>query len=263
MNTIHSGSPYDPCTHHILNKASSIIAPQLRKIISSSFESATFSESWKHAEINAPLKKSKTDRKDLKNFRPIALLPFPSKFIEKAVNRQLTRFLKENCTLDPSQSGFRSNHSTEIALITATDYIRTIPDKDETSALIFLDLLAAFDTICHHTLRSRLSNAGIHDRALDWVTSFLTGRTQIVCLPPFRSEATKIICAVPQGSFLSPTLSNIYMALLANITGSHNLNIISYADDTQLILSLTKDSAKTNLQEEMKDIVEWMPQTQF
>ncbi|KAJ1179167.1 hypothetical protein NDU88_004403 [Pleurodeles waltl] len=48
------------------------------------------------------------------------------------------------------------------------------------------------------------------------------------------------------------------MAPLANIARSDNLNIISYADDTQLILSLTKDSAKTNLQEGMKAIAEWM-----
>ncbi|KAJ1177956.1 hypothetical protein NDU88_003207, partial [Pleurodeles waltl] len=40
----------------------------------------------------------------------------------------------------------------------------------------------------------------------------------------------------------------------------HNLNIISYADDTQLILSLTKDphTAKTNLHEGLKAIADWM-----
>ncbi|KAJ1199045.1 hypothetical protein NDU88_002883 [Pleurodeles waltl] len=126
MNTIHSGSSPDPCQHRILNKASSIIAPQLRKNINSSFESITFPKSWKHAEINALLKQPKADPKDLENFRPISLLPFPAKVIEKAVNRQLTRFFKENCTLDPFQSRFRSNHSNETALIAATDYIKII-----------------------------------------------------------------------------------------------------------------------------------------
>ncbi|XP_069098375.1 protein-arginine deiminase type-3-like [Pleurodeles waltl] len=48
------------------------------------------------------------------------------------------------------------------------------------------------------------------------------------------------------------------MALLANTTRSHNLNIISYANDTQLILSLTKDSSKTSLHEGMKAITKWM-----
>ncbi|KAJ1149720.1 hypothetical protein NDU88_002525 [Pleurodeles waltl] len=140
MSTIHSGSPSDPCPHHIFNKASSIIAPQLRMIVNSSFETATFPESWKHAEINALLKKPKADPRDLRNYRLISMLPFPDKVIEKIVNSQLTRFLEDNNTLDPSQSGFRSNHSTETALIAATDDIRTMLDRGETAALILLDL---------------------------------------------------------------------------------------------------------------------------
>ncbi|KAJ1108890.1 hypothetical protein NDU88_006260 [Pleurodeles waltl] len=50
------------------------------------------------------------------------------------------------------------------------------------------------------------------------------------------------------------------MAPLAQLARQHNLNILSYADDTQLILSLTKDphTAKTNLHEGMKSIAEWM-----
>ncbi|KAJ1185435.1 hypothetical protein NDU88_002227 [Pleurodeles waltl] len=117
MNSIHSGAPSDPCPHFIFNKADDIIAPHLQTIINSSFSSATFPESWKHAEVNALLKKPTADPSDLKNIRPISLLPFPAKVIEKTVNKQLTNFLEDNNLLDPSQSGFRTNHSTETALI--------------------------------------------------------------------------------------------------------------------------------------------------
>ncbi|KAJ1211416.1 hypothetical protein NDU88_006776 [Pleurodeles waltl] len=200
------------------------------------------------------------DPNDLKNFRPISLLPFPAKVIEKIVNKQLTAFLEANNSLDPSQSGFRANHSPETALIAVTDDIRTLMDNGETSALNLLDLSAAFDTVCHRTLTSRLRTTGILGQALDWIISFLSNRTQRVHLPPFCSEPTEIICGVPQGSSLSPTLFNIYMSPLAAIARKHNINIISYADDTQLILSLTKDptTAKTNLQEGMQDVAEWM-----
>ncbi|KAJ1124555.1 hypothetical protein NDU88_003006 [Pleurodeles waltl] len=170
MNSIHSGAPSDPCPHFIFNKADDIIASHLQTIINSSFASATFPESWKHAEVNALLKKPTADPSDLKNFRPISLLPFPAKVIEKTVNKQLTNFLVDNSLLDPSQSGFRANHSTETALISVTDDIRTLMDNGETAALILLDLSAAFDTVCHRTLISRLRSTGIQGQALDWIT---------------------------------------------------------------------------------------------
>ncbi|KAJ1110543.1 hypothetical protein NDU88_007894 [Pleurodeles waltl] len=260
MNSIHSGAPSDPCPHFIFNKADNIIAPHLQTVINSSFSSATFPEFWKHAEVNALLKKPTADPSDLKNIRPISLLPFPAKVIEKTVNKQLTTFLEDNNLLDPSQTGFRTNHSTETALISVTDDIRTLMDNGETVALILLDLSAAFDTVCHRTLITRLRSTGIQDQALDWIASFLVNRSRRVYLPPFRSEPTEIICGVPQGSSLSPTLFNVYMSPLANIVRKHDIIITSYADDTQLILSLTKDpaSAKTNLQEGMKDVADWM-----
>ncbi|KAJ1134400.1 hypothetical protein NDU88_000852 [Pleurodeles waltl] len=138
-------------------------------------------------------------------------------------------------------------------------------DKGETAALILLDLSAAFDTVCHHTLCTHLYDAWISHKALAWITSFLSGRTQRVRLPPFLVGATKTTCGVPQGSALSPTLFNIYMALLANIIRSHNLNIVSYADDTQLILSLTKDptTAKTNLHDGLHAIATWMEKSRI
>ncbi|KAJ1107367.1 hypothetical protein NDU88_004758 [Pleurodeles waltl] len=258
MNSIHSGSPSDPCPHHVYNKADSTIAPQLRKIINLSFDIATFLDSWKHADIQALLKKPKADLNDLKNFRPISLLPFPAKVIEKIVNTQLTHYLEDNSILDPSQSGFRCNHSTETALLATTDDIRQQMDNGETSALIPLDLSAAFDTVCHRTLVTRLHEAGIQDKAFNWISSFLSGRTQRVRLSPFCSEATNLICGVPQGSSLSPTLFNVYMAALAQLALQHNLSILSYTDDTQLILSLTNDphTAKANLHEGLKSIAE-------
>ncbi|KAJ1164004.1 hypothetical protein NDU88_004451 [Pleurodeles waltl] len=50
------------------------------------------------------------------------------------------------------------------------------------------------------------------------------------------------------------------MAPLAQLARQHNLSILSYADDTQLILSLTKDpyTTKANLHEGLKSIAEWM-----
>lgn len=46
---------------------------------------------------------------------------------------------------------------------------------------------------------------------------------------------------VPQGSTLSPTMFNIYLTPLAPMVESFGANILSYADDIQLLFAFKKD----------------------
>lgn len=195
-----------------------LLSRQLTTIINASLTTATFPDAWKHAEIRPLLKKPSADPNELQNYHPISLLPFPAKVLEKAINPQLTEHLERNNLLDPFQSGFRTNHSAENALIATTDDIRTLLDRGESVGLILFDLFTAFDMVFHHTLIDRLHQIGIPDDALR-------------SLPPFTSQTKHSICGVPQGSSLCPTLFNVYMTSLPDIFRSH-INIISYADDT-------------------------------
>ena len=108
---------------------------------------------------------------ELKNFRPISLLPFPDKVLQKAINIQLSKHLETNNLLDPSQSGFRVNHSTEKALIAATDNIKMLLDRGELAALILFDRSVAFDIVSHLTLINRLHHIRIQGEALEWIAS--------------------------------------------------------------------------------------------
>ena len=79
-------------------------------------------------------------------------------------------------------------------------------DKSEVTALILLDLSAAFDTIDHATLTDRLSNSyGISGQANIWYSSYLKNRHQFVKIKDTLSDKVTLSYGVPQ-CFLLYTL---------------------------------------------------------
>ena len=79
------------------------------------------------------------------------------------------------------QSAYKCRNSTETPFLYIQNDIWSAPDRGELIALSLLDLSAAFDTIDHDLLLSRLTEwFGIDGMVLQWVRSYLTGRSQLV-----------------------------------------------------------------------------------
>ncbi len=82
--------------------------------------------------------------------------------LEKVVFTQLQPFLEKNSVLLFFQSAFRAKHSTELALLKVYNDILLTVDSGASAILVLLDLSAAFDTVDHTILVSRLEQyAGI------------------------------------------------------------------------------------------------------
>ncbi|KAK2141253.1 hypothetical protein LSH36_1134g02071 [Paralvinella palmiformis] len=114
---------------------------------------------WKRATITPLLNRSGLDKEDIKNHRPIYKLPFISKLIENAVARLIEERSEHSDLRDNYQAAYRRGHSTETALTKVYTNIAETHDEGSMTALIKLDLSAAFDVINNPILlkRSELS----------------------------------------------------------------------------------------------------------
>ena len=129
------------------------------------------------------LKKLSLDAEVLNNYRPISLLSFLSKLLERVVAKQLVHHLESESLFVHVQSAYRSFHSTETALLKVMNDFLLAVDVGDAAILALLDQSAAFDTVDHKILLDRLSaRFGISGIAHSWFSSYRHARSQSVSI---------------------------------------------------------------------------------
>ena len=130
------------------------------------------------------------------------------------------------------------------------------------SALCLLDLSSALDTVEHDLLLQRLERQfGLCGTVLQWIQSYLSGRTFLAVYGDVLSFVVYVLCSVPQGSILGPLFFILYMADLADRAVKYGVSLHAYADDTQLYLHFRRDemaSFADQLERCVLDIGNWM-----
>ncbi|XP_030839454.1 uncharacterized protein LOC756739 [Strongylocentrotus purpuratus] len=194
----------DPIPTWLLKEVLDELLPHITKLFNLSLSSGIVPESFKTSLLLPLLKKPSLDTNGLKNYRPIANLPFLGKVLERIVSLQLKAHI-DNLGLFPiHQSAYRNHHSTETATVKVLNDLLLAVDKGNEAVLILLDYTAAFDTINHDLLLHRLENDfSITGTVLQWICSYLMHRTQKVIINDTNSESFPLICGVPQGSVTS------------------------------------------------------------
>ena len=253
----------DPLPSWLLKECVDELSPIVTSIVNASLNHAIVPLSLKTALIRPLLKKSGLDKEVLKNYSPVSNLSFISKVLEKVAAKRLDDHMLDNNLYSSVQSAYRERHSTETALLKVQSDILTALDSGSGAVLLMLDLSAAFDTIDHGILLSRLNSLyGISGDALDWFKSYLSNRVQRVIIGDTVSECKSLNFGVPQGSVLGPKIYCMYTKPISDIIAGHGLSHHCYADDTQLYIAIEHSA---NLHSELlrmercvADIRNWM-----
>lgn len=233
----------DFVSSNLLKDCATELVTPLVHLINSSFAEGKFPSSLKLALIK-PIFKKKGSQNDCNSYRPISILSTFSKVLERVFLRRLDGFLSSYKILHENQFGFRPNTSTLNAVFCLVSEIsRSLDLRDEVLAL-FLDLTKAFDMVNHQMLLHKLEKFGIRGIPLDWISSYLLERRQIVeipfldnggCLRSQFSDEAVVRSGVPQGSVLGPVLFLLFINDLPCSVRESNLYL--FADDTALVVS--------------------------
>ena len=161
---------------------------------------------------------------------------------------RLCKHLDSFPSLSPFQSAYRQFYSTETALIRIHNDLCLAMDRQRVSALVLLDLSAAFDTIDHNILLSRLKSCfGISDTAHSLLAHYLYQRSQSVAIDQSFSPNLPLVRGVPQGSVLGPLLFTLYTTPLSHLLTDSSLQFHFYADDTQIYISFSSSDSSQAL----------------
>ena len=148
----------------------------ITSIVNISLTEGVFAINWKTAIVRPLLKKAGLDL-IASNYRPVSNLLFISKVVEKCMLHQFIQHCDDRNLLPDYQSAYRKNYSCETALVGILEDILWAMERQRVTAVVAIDLSAAFDTVDHDILLDVLTKRfGVKNNALNWFDNYLRPR---------------------------------------------------------------------------------------
>ena len=132
------GAGFDSINSKICKGTYKQILPHLVHFFNICLENSIFPAQLKTAVIKPIFKTG--DPTSFSNYRPISILPFLSKILEKLIYIRLIHHFNVNALLSDKQFGFRKGHSTYMPIMLIQDLITKALEEDELVVGIFHDL---------------------------------------------------------------------------------------------------------------------------
>ena len=133
----------------LIKECIDILLTSLTKLVNCSLMEGCVPDAFKTAVITSLIKKANLSSDNLKNYHPVSGLSFISKLVECVVAKQLLEPIHVHNLNNPYQSAYKAGHSTETALLSIKNEVHLSLSRGEPTALVLLNLSAAFNTIDH------------------------------------------------------------------------------------------------------------------
>ena len=165
---------HDQLDSQMTKLATASLYKPLNHLINLSIKTKRFASIWNIGWI-VPLHKGKgLNLNTLESFRPVLLLSVTLKLVERAVHRQVVKFMEQSKQFNPLSNSYRKHHGTTTTLIKIADSIFSATDRNEISMIMMIYVTSAFDCVQMDIILDKLRIYNLGEEDLEWFRDFLT-----------------------------------------------------------------------------------------
>ena len=253
----HKAPGEDGLPPEVYKQCPEVTAEQLHGILEEVWRTNSFPKDWKTSVILPFYKKG--DKTECKNYRGISLIDIAVKIFGIIL---LNRFkgAREERTRE-NQAGFRPGRGCTDNIFVFRLIIQQFERYNLPLILMFLDFIAAFDSVTRQKLWKILENDGMPLKFVELMKAYYDASVSRVRVYGEETEEFLVEFGVKQGCILSPTLFNYCVDwVLENALSSYpgvqigqNLSLtdLDYADDVGLL------SDPVEAQNMLDNVVAW------
>ena len=197
IKSCRSSRAYGPDSLSIfhLKNLGPLATEHLTALYNDSLKSCRLPSIWKTSLI-IPIPKPGKDSSQGTSYRPISLLCPAAKVLEALILPSINEFLSPA----KDQHGFRPRHSTSSALLQLSTDIETGFSQRKPphrTVCVAIDLTAAFDTVSHNTLISKIAGSSLPPAITRWLSCYLRGRQAATSFRGTKSSMRIVRTGVP------------------------------------------------------------------
>ena len=220
-------------------------------------------KSWRGVLVTFISKPEKEDYSIPSSYRPISLMSFILKGLEKLIDREIREVDLIVNPLRNEQHAYRRGRGTESAIHNLVNYIEKSTERNKINITVLIDISGAFDNTKIDTIEEHARSKNVKNWVLNWLLMMLKNR-RVKAIGEACSTKIKPNRGCPQGGVLSPLLWSLCVDSLIQRLREEGLHITAYADD--LAISTMGDNSKVccdNLNKAMTIVEQWCTITEL
>ena len=208
---------------------------------------------WKEVQVKLAFKHGKKEKRDIKNYRPVAVANTISNIFCGIIKDKMTIIMEEEELIGEEQNGFRKDRRGTENLYVLKELIEKAGKENKQLYCMFLDIEKAYGTVNRKIMWNLVERLGFDEHIRKILQSMYRNTIAKYHWNEIVVEDVKSEIGLRQGYTLSPLLFMIVMEELTQRIkktgvgiriGKEILNILLFADDVVLLTESWEDMQK-------------------